>query len=117
MGKFDDVLVNARDIASGAGAKVNEGASVLKLKFDLTRVKKDIKKEYQEIGEKYYISQKCPEVTFDCSKQIENINFFNDQIDTLETKIAEAKKLKRCMVCNNFVDNKSEYCPICGNKF
>lgn len=117
MSKFDDVLVNAKDVATTAGSKINEGVSVVKIKFQIAKIESEIKNEYKLIGTQYYLSKKNPDVAFNPEKNVDNIDFYNQELETLKEKLADLKSLKRCDICSNYVPKDSEFCPKCGNKF
>ena len=114
---IDDIKDNLSDVAAMFVLKIRKTAKILKLKSDECSISGDIKREYRWLGEKYYMSLKDSRKTPDVSKNVENIDYLNQQLMTVKAQIKNEQNQKMCHVCSSFSDKSSVYCPKCGHKF
>ena len=54
MGKFDELIIKAKDLAGVAGSKAQEVAEQAKLRMQITQMKSQIDANYLKLGEIIY---------------------------------------------------------------
>lgn len=114
---FDDVLVNIKDVATTAKEKIEDGMDLAKLKANQVKVSSDIKKAYQELGQKYYASIKDTKLQEDYASSVEKLDTLNQLLISINEQIMNCKNLKKCTICDTAVQKDSQFCPNCGSKF
>lgn len=102
------------------GSKVKNVVDVNRLKVKTAQQKKDLEKDYLQIGKMVFKSYQSNDETvaiegaiLDSCKQIAAKQ---KEINELEAKINNAKNLKEC-TCGEIVSKETKFCPACGYRF
>lgn len=117
MGILDDVFDKAKNVANMAGKKTEEFVEVSKLKLEENQLKGDLEKAFAKLGHIMYELLKS-----DSENQklvgacVEEIDEIAARLNTIENRVAEAKKQVKCPVCG--INNQVEayYCHRCGSR-
>lgn len=117
MGILDDVFDKAKNVANMAGKKTEEFVEVSKLKLEENQLKGDLEKAFAKLGHIMYELLKS-----DSENQklvgacVEEIDEIAARLNTIENRVAEAKKQVKCPVCG--INNQAEayYCHRCGSR-
>ncbi|WP_049917358.1 MULTISPECIES: zinc ribbon domain-containing protein [Bacillota] len=115
MGFFDKL----KEGASKAADKAKESVEVVRLNSQISAKRKDIEKNYIQIGEAVFQANLSNDLTAAepaITKSSEQIVALQQEIDELEEKIMEIKDEKDC-VCGKVVPIDTKFCPSCGHKF
>ncbi|MGM9551652.1 MAG: hypothetical protein ACI3XA_05295 [Clostridia bacterium] len=118
MAFLDELKDMATDAAQVASKKVNDVYAVTKVKMDISENKSKIRALYRELGEMVYKASKG-EVEEDSNAiedKIAEISLVMDALEELNEAERHIKKVKVCPTCKEQIDEKSAYCPRCGNE-
>ena len=112
MGKFDELIIKAKDLAGVAGSKAQEVAEQAKLRMQITQMKSQIDANYLKLGEIIYELNKSgtqnEELVGMCVAEIET------QLAELKDKLDEMRKVLRCPDCMSENPRDALYCSHCG---
>ena len=115
MGKFDNLLLKAKDLAGVAGNKAQEVAELTKLKLQATQMRNEIDSNYMKLGEIVYELEKNgtqnEELVNMCVAEIEAKL---QELEEVNQKINEMKKVVKCPECGAESPAGSLYCSRCG---
>lgn len=95
--------------------KAREITEVTRLHIDIRGKEDFIRKQYEEIGRRYYELHKNDE-----DPPMEEITIIKnalEQINHLQTQISKAKGQKICLSCGDIMDLSAKFCKKCGNKW
>jgi len=102
------------------GSKVKNIVEVNRFRVRIVQKKRDVEKEYMEIGKLVFESYQNNNATVTIEGSIldycQKISEMQGEVNLLEAKINDAKRLKECS-CGEVVSKKTKFCPICGYKF
>ena len=100
MGKFDELIIKAKDLAGVAGSKAQEVAEQAKLRMQITQMKSQIDANYLKLGEIIYELNKSgtqnEELVGMCVAEIETQLA---ELAELKDKLDEMRKVLRCPDC------------------
>jgi ribosomal protein L40E len=117
MGIFEDVVSKAKSAADFAGKKTGEIVEISKLRFLAADLQSKINKEYLDLGIIVFNAEKSGE---DFKEEITNkstvIEDLYHQLSKTNEKIAELRRMKKCLVCNYANPEDANYCLKCGAK-
>lgn len=117
MSIFDDVVVNARSAADVIGKKATKLADSTKLAISAADLKAEISKKSEILGRVVYVSRvsgKSYEKSI--SELVETITSLKEQLEAVETQLADAKSRKKCPVCGMANSRTAVFCNRCGEK-
>lgn len=117
--KIKDGASKAKDGATKLAKEVAKRTSNVithtKLTFAVNEAQNKIKDIYGEIGKTLYAKHldgiECGEEFADSFEQIDKLM---DEIEALNSKIAELKNSLKCPECNAFNPIEADYCSKCG---
>ncbi len=92
--------------------KVADLTGIARLNMDIRKREDFVKKQYTEIGKKYYDLHKDDGDPF-----FEEINLIREtiqEIEQLQAQIADLKGRKKCSICGAVNDGEAMYCMKCG---
>lgn len=115
--KFKDLADGVLGTVSDSIIKAKRNLHVWRLKTDEKLLSMDIKKEYRQLGEKYYKSVKENKDMGGVDQTIDEIDYLNQQLITLKDRIKKEKSMRFCNVCSTYVTANKPFCPKCGSKF
>jgi hypothetical protein len=117
MGVFEDVVSKAKSAADFAGKITGEIVEISKLRFVAADLQSKINKEYLDLGIIAFNSGKSGE---DCKDEITAkstvIEDLYHQLSMTNEKIAELRRMKKCLVCNYTNPEDGNFCLKCGAK-
>ena len=95
----------------------NKVVEASKLTISLSEKKSALKEIYEEIGKKVYHSgnEEIIEQLI-ISSEISEISRIKDEIEYIESQLAEIKNKQKCPNCGSNIGNNDAYCKICGYK-
>lgn len=115
MVNFDGVISKARSLASAAGTKAQEVAELAKIKLQASQMRSDIDANYLKLGEIIYDLNKNntqnEELVNMCIAEIESQLA---ELDELNVKLDDMKKVVRCTECMAENSSGALYCARCG---
>ena len=115
MGKFDELIIKAKDLAGVAGSKAQEVAEQAKLRMQITQMKSQIDANYLKLGEIIYELNKSgtqnEELVGMCVAEIETQLA---ELTELKDKLDEMRKVLRCPDCMSENPRDALYCSRCG---
>ena len=115
MGKFDELIIKAKDLAGVAGSKAQEVAAQAKLRMQITQMKSQIDANYLKLGEIIYELNKSgtqnEELVGMCVAEIETQLA---ELAELKDKLDEMRKVLRCPDCMSENPRDALYCSHCG---
>ena len=115
MGKFDNLLLKAKDLAGVAGNKAQEMAELTKLKLQATQLRNELDSNYLKLGEIIYELNKNgtqnEELVNMCIAEIEAKV---QELEEVNQKINEMKKVVKCPECGAESPAGSLFCARCG---
>lgn len=97
---------------SATANKTKEFSGATKDNMELSSKKKELNGVYTEIG-KLFVNGNDDEKLKELKGKAVLIL---DEIDSLESKIADGKGMKKCEHCGMLIDNASVFCGHCGGK-
>lgn len=111
MGKFDELIIKAKDLAGVAGSKAQEVAEQAKLRMQITQMKSQIDANYLKLGEIIYELNKSgtqnEELVGMCVAEIETQLA---ELAELKDKLDEMRKVLRCPDCMSENPRDALYC-------
>lgn len=117
MGVFEDVVSKAKTAADYAGKKTNEIVELSKLRFTASEIQGKIDETMRGLGESVYNAAKADT---DCSAAVKEksgiIDDLNLQLEKINEKIAELKRMKTCPSCDYSNPEEANFCQKCGAK-
>ncbi len=84
-----------------------------KMKFKLYDLHDKTELKYAELGRAVYSDDENADVEAIC----EEITALLEDESELKIKMNAFLNKKECSACGGMVDSKSDYCPLCGNRF
>lgn len=117
MAFIENALQKASETALLAGKKANEAYSSAKIKMEIAEKKNCLKNLYRELGEITYKGYKNADGDVnEIEDKIAEIDIVSEQIAELEKECGKMKNLIVCPSCNEKIDEKSRFCPNCGEE-
>jgi ribosomal protein L40E len=117
MGVFEDVVSKAKNAADFAGKMTSELVEISKLRFVAADLQNKINNEYLELGILVFNGEKNGE---DCKDGITTkstvIEDLYHELAKTNEKIAELRRMKKCIVCNFANPEDANFCLKCGAK-
>ena len=115
MGKLDEVLAKAKDLAKVAGNKTEEVVELTRLKIQASQLRGDIDANYLKLGEIIYELNKAgtenEELISMCIAEIESQR---TELAELTNRIDEMKNVVKCSECLAANPVGALYCARCG---
>ena len=115
MGKLDEVLAKAKDLAKVAGNKTEEAVELTRLKIQASQLRGDIDANYLKLGEIIYELNKAgtenEELISMCIAEIESQR---TELAELTNRIDEMKNVVKCSECLAANPVGALYCARCG---
>ena len=106
----DAICETSKDVSQ----KVSDLTGIARLNMDIRNREELVRKQYLEIGKKYYELHKQDEEPF--LEEITLINETLEEIEQLKAKIADLKGKKTCLSCGAVNEGGAVYCIKCGAK-
>ncbi len=95
----------------------NKVVEASKLTISLSEKKGALTELYEEIGKKVYHSGNEEIVEqLVVSNEVSQITRLKEEIEDIETQLAQIKNKQKCPDCGAQIGNNDAYCKICGNK-
>ncbi len=117
MAFIENALQKASDAALFAGKKANEAYSAAKTKMEIAEKKNYLKTLYRELGEITYKGYKNSDSDMnEIEDKIAEIDIATEKIEELEKEYGKMKNIMVCPYCNEKIDEKSKFCPNCGEE-
>ena len=114
---FDDVKKTLQSAANKAVKKTGEIYEYTKLSLNVSGIKNDIDELYKQIGKSVYTHYKDDDFSIDdISSLCEAIEKKNEEIEGIQSKLAELKNVTLCPECGAAVSADSTFCAKCGAK-
>ena len=105
----------ATKIAKEVAKRTTNAITHTKLTFAVNEAQSKIKDIYGEIGKnlysKYLDGEDCGEEFADSFDQLDKLM---DEVEALNSKIAELKNSLKCPECGSYNPNESDFCAKCG---
>lgn len=117
MSKFDDVMVNAKNLLDNLGDKIADCANLTNLNIIKSQIDGEIKGQLKALGINVYQHSKNADVEDKSAEIIDKLNQLETQKERIVEQIQKVKSNKKCPVCSQYVNIKSNFCPKCGSKF
>ena len=115
MGTIDNLIIKAKDLASAAGSKAQEVAEQTKVRVQAAQLKNDIDANYLKLGEIIYELRKSGAENEELINMcIEEISSQLEELDELNSKLDEMKRVLRCPECMKENPLDALYCQRCG---
>lgn len=117
MSIFDDVVVNAKSAADAIGKKATKIADSTKLTITAADLKAEISKKSEILGRVVYVSRttgKSYEKSI--TELVETITELKDQLEAVETQLADAKSRRKCPICGLQNPKNAVFCNRCGER-
>jgi len=115
MGRFEDAIVSAKNVAVKAGKKAGKALDVSKLRFSAAEIDKEINKRYEALGRVIYDARKdgsdVEALVDECVKSIDTLY---SRLDNVNMKIARIREKTYCKSCGAVVEKSAIYCQRCG---
>ncbi len=108
MGKLDEVLAKAKDLAKVAGNKTEEVVELTRLKIQASQLRGDIDANYLKLGEIIYELNKAG------TENEELISMCIAELAELTNRIDEMKNVVKCSECLAANPVGALYCARCG---
>ncbi|MFV0467234.1 MAG: zinc ribbon domain-containing protein [Lachnospiraceae bacterium] len=115
MDIFNKIGETLLSTGRGVSKKAKDVSGVAKLKLDLIDKQDQVKSLYQELGKNYYDNHKDDE-SQDQFYQFDQIRDINKQINEINERILDLRKVRKCPKCGNEVQATAEFCSFCGEK-
>ncbi len=106
----DAICETSKDVSQ----KVSDLTGIARLNMDVRNREELVRKQYLEIGKKYYELHREDEEPF--FEEISLINETLEEIEQIKAKIADLKGKKTCPSCGAVNDGEAAYCIKCGAK-
>ncbi len=117
MGFFDDIVSNAKTVATNVGKKADQIVDYSKLKYSESGIKSEIAKKKQELGDYVYQCSGTGDIDqIKTQSIIDEIRELEQNLEVTRDMITAAKNKIVCDVCKAENDKESLYCNKCGNK-
>ena len=115
MGTIDNLIIKAKDLASAAGSKAQEVAEQTKVRVQAAQLKNDIDANYLKLGEIIYELRKSGAENEELINMcVEEISSQLAELDELNGRLDEMKRVLRCPECMNENPLDALYCQRCG---
>lgn len=105
----------ATKIAKEVAKRTTNAITHTKLTFAVNETQNKVKDIYGEIGKnlyaKYLDGENCGEEFIDSFEQLDKLM---DEVEALNSKIAELKNSLKCPECGAYNPNESDFCAKCG---
>ncbi len=115
MGILDNIINQARGVATDVGKRAGDVVEVSKLKLQEISLGGDIDKVYEKLGLMVYEMVKAGSanqgLVDECVTEIDNLKA---ELEVIRGKLDELHNVRRCDSCGNAVDLKAQFCPNCG---
>ncbi len=115
MGIFEDMYVNAKEVADMVGRKAGACVDISKLKIAQGNLKNEIQKKLKELGSKVYSSYKNDENP-DISNEISQLDDLKQQYYDIQNMIYEATNKVKCPKCGEVQNKGNLFCDKCGSQ-
>ena len=113
---LDDVIINAKSVASELSKKAGKAIDISKLKLGEAEIKADINKKFKELGKLTYRAKK---EGADAEIAIENlmneIEILYEALDAVNDEIVQLKSKVICPVCKGENPSDALFCNACGS--
>ena len=113
----NDVIDKVKRIVGNSAKKAakisGDALDYTKMKIKLYDLHDKMELKYAEIGRAVYSEDEDADVEAMCNE----ITDLRDAEAELQITMNSYLNKKECSACGGMVDAKSDYCPLCGNKF
>ena len=117
MGTIDNLIIKAKDLASAAGSKAQEVAEQTKVRVQAAQLKNDIDANYLKLGEIIYELRKSGAENEELINMcVEEISSQLAELDELNGRLDEMKRVLRCPECMKENPLDALYCQRCGRR-
>lgn len=116
MSAFDEFVNGAKRCFDYAAEKTEKAIDISKVQIEKSQLVCKLKEEYASLGKLCYaMSETGEDYSENMKAKIINIHNLKEEIAILNGKLNKPKS-KACSNCGNVTENKSEYCPKCGER-
>ncbi|MEE1155319.1 MAG: zinc ribbon domain-containing protein [Acutalibacteraceae bacterium] len=117
MGLFDEIVSNAKTVASSVGKKADQIVDFSKLKYAESGIKSEIAKKKQELGDYVYQCSGVGDIDQAKTQAIINeIKELEQNLEVTREMIIAARNKVVCDFCKAENDKESMFCSKCGSK-
>ena len=113
----DVALDRAGKFGKTAATKTENVMSRAKVKYAINETEGQIKNLYAAIGEKVYLKYlEGADISGDWAEDCEKISSFNEELESLNTQLADLREIVKCEYCGAYNSSENAYCSACGAK-
>lgn len=107
---------NAEKLAKEVAKRTSNAITHTKLSFAVNEAESKIKDVYTEIGKAVYsMHLEGMEQNEAFAASFDQLDKLNEEIELLNSKIAELKNSVKCSECGAYNSSESDYCAKCGS--
>lgn len=112
---IDDVVENAKAVASEISKKAGKAFDLSKLKFSAADLSGEINKKYKALGKLVYLAKReGAENDLEVENVMNEIKQLQDDLDTVNEEILRIRNKKVCPVCKKENAIDALFCNACG---
>ena len=114
---FDEIKRSATGVADRAVKKTGDVTNLVKLKVNIKAAEGKLSSVYEEIGRLFYTAERSGEdCTSDIAAYIMKADKLKADIAAFNKQIAKLRNVRICDSCGSEIDEKVNFCPVCGAK-
>lgn len=114
---FDDAVNKTKEVFETVSKKTGEVIATEKQRFDMASLKTKREKDFTALGKVYFEFVKDDEGAPEGVKElVGKIKEKTAEIERLSEEIQNARNRRICPKCGAYIDKKSVYCNICGER-
>ena len=112
---LDDVVVNAKSVASEIGKKAGKAFDISKLKFNAADLSGEINKKYKSLGKLIFLAKReGAENDLEIENVMNEIEQLQDDLDAVNEEILLIRNKRVCPVCKKENPSDALFCNACG---
>ena len=112
---LDDVVVNAKSVASEIGKKAGKAFDLSKLKFSAADLSGEINKKYKSLGKLVFLAKReGAQNDLEIENVMNEIEQLQDDLDAVNEEILLIRNKKVCPVCKKENPVDALFCNACG---
>lgn len=113
---IDDVVVNAKSVASDLGKKAGKVIDISKLRLSAADISAEINKKFRALGKLVFTAKReGADNETDIEDIMNEIEDLYDQLDAVNEQIVLMRHQKICPVCKKENPAEAEFCNACGS--